>query len=74
MDSDEVVPESPSEIEEAERRRNRQFARIYRMYAAYRRDGDSDVMSFPEYASLFHDVSAAVAARWLATIDTYRHG
>ena len=63
MDSDEVIPE---EREEYLRRLTRQLNRVYRMYTAYRRD-DGEIMTFPEYAHLFHGIDSKITERWVST-------
>mgnify|MGYP001582043796 CR=1 FL=1 len=65
MDSDEVMVLSPEEVAEFQRLLHRRLARIYRMYSAYRRD-DNEVLSFPGYAYLFHNIETQVAVKWLA--------
>ena len=63
MDFDEVTPE---ERAEDIRLLTRQLNRVYRMYTAYRRD-DGEIMSFTEYARLFHGIDPAITENWVAT-------
>ena len=58
------IPEE--ERDDYQRRLNRQLARVYRMYAAYRRDGDGEIMDFTEYARLFHNIGVEITSRWLS--------
>ena len=66
MDSDEIMALPDVEREDYQRRLNRQLARVYRMYAAYRREEDGEVMDFIEYARLFHNIDSKITSRWLS--------
>ena len=63
MDSNEVTPE---ERAEEIRLLTRQLNRVYRMYTAYRRD-DGEILSFPEYAWLFHNIDPEMTKQWVST-------
>ena len=62
MDFDEVMPEEKADNL---RRLNRQLGRAYRMYTAYRRD-DSEIMTFTEYARLFHNIEPETTEKWVS--------